>query len=110
MADEKKVHVRATLRFDSDTHQRAIYWADRKGISLSAYAEEAIREKIDRDNGVHVIPNSLLDNRLNQIVDQLSSFARELANNTTVVTSGFDTIIGMTRGDSYLSDDLDGLG
>ena len=46
--------------------------------------------------------------RLNELVDQVAALAKNSANLERVVTTGFDSLIGLTRGDNYLLDDEDG--
>ncbi|MFK0179573.1 hypothetical protein ACIQVR_26805 [Streptomyces xanthochromogenes] len=96
------------IRLDPDTKQRAEYWADKRGFSsLNEYVAEAVAEKIQRENHDYDLP-TLEIARLNELVDQTAALARNTANLERVVTTGFDSLIGLTRGDNYLLDDEGG--
>ncbi|WP_338675976.1 hypothetical protein V1460_25630 [Streptomyces sp. SCSIO 30461] len=96
------------IRLAPDTKQRAEYWADKRGFSsLNEYVAEAVAEKIQRENLDYDLP-TLEIARLNELVDQVAALAKNSANLERVVTMGFDSLIGLTRGDNYLLDDEDG--
>jgi len=99
--------VRAPFRPRRDTYERAKYWASKAGISVNEYVAEGLEEKIARENGDYDLP-TLEQARLNQLVDQVSSLSTNLANLQSVVTDGFGSLLGLTRGDNYLLDDEDG--
>ena len=40
--------------------------------------------------------------RLNQIVDALTTLSHNVQSLESVTTSGFDSLLGLTRGDNYL--------
>ncbi|KII27037.1 membrane protein [Arthrobacter sp. AK-YN10] len=92
----------------SDEKQRAEYWAQRRGYpSVNEYYAEAIAEKVRRENLDFDIPD-LLTARINQVVDELKALSTNNANLERVVTMGFDSLLGLTRGDNYLLDDENG--
>ncbi|WP_405824109.1 hypothetical protein OG705_28885 [Streptomyces sp. NBC_00838] len=92
------------VRLDPDDKQRAVYWAGRRGFSsVNEYVAEAVVEKIRRENLDYDLP-TLEIARLNQLVDQVAALARNSANLERVVTTGLDSLIGLTRGDNYLLD------
>ncbi|CAL9593809.1 hypothetical protein SUDANB120_05301 [Streptomyces sp. enrichment culture] len=96
------------VRLSSDEKQRAEYWADKRGFSsVSEYVAEAVVEKIRRENLDYDLP-TLEIARLNELVDQVAALAKNSANLERVVTTGFDSLIGLTRGDNYLLDEEDG--
>ncbi|MGW1784928.1 hypothetical protein ACWCQQ_38360 [Streptomyces sp. NPDC002143] len=96
------------VRLDPDDKQRAKYWADKRGFSsVNEYVAEAVVEKIRRENLDYDLP-TLEIARLNELVDQVAALAKNSANLERVVTTGFDSLIGLTRGDNYLLDDEDG--
>ncbi|MFJ2419235.1 hypothetical protein [Streptomyces brevispora] len=96
------------IRLDTDDKQRAEYWANKRGFSsLNEYVAEAVAEKIRRENLDYDLP-TLEIARLNELVDQTAALAKNTANLERVVTTGFDSLIGLTRGDNYLLDDEDG--
>ncbi|MFD9868569.1 hypothetical protein ACFXI8_27370 [Streptomyces niveus] len=96
------------VRLDPDDKQRAVYWAGRRGFSsVNEYVAEAVIEKIRRENLDYDLP-TLEIARLNQLVDQVAALAKNSANLERVVTTGLDSLIGLTRGDNYLLDDENG--
>ncbi len=96
------------IRLDPDDKQHAKYWADKRGFSsVNEYVAEAVVEKIRRENLDYDLP-TLEIARLNELVDQVAALAKNSANLERVVTTGFDSLIGLTRGDNYLLDDEDG--
>ncbi|MBL1115506.1 hypothetical protein JK364_24350 [Streptomyces sp. 110] len=99
------------VRLDPDDKQRAEYWAGKRGFSsVNEYVAEAVVEKIRRENLDYDLP-TLEIARLNELVDQLATLAKNSANLERVVTTGFDSLIGLTRGDSnYLLDEDSELG
>ncbi|MFJ9901179.1 hypothetical protein ACIQPR_48565 [Streptomyces sp. NPDC091280] len=96
------------VRLNPDDKQRAQYWADKRGFSsVNEYVAEAVIEKIRRENLDYDLP-TLEIARLNELVDQVAALAKNSANLERVVTAGFDSMIGLTRGDNYLLDNEDG--
>lgn len=99
---------RAVVRLHPDVKQRAAYWAQRRGYtSVNEYMAEAVDEKIRRENLDYDLP-TLEIARLNQLVDEVKALSTNSANLERVVTQGFDSLIGLTRGDNYLLDAEDG--
>lgn len=95
------------IRLHPDLLARVRYWADRESMSANEYMALAVEEKIGRANGDYDLP-ALEIQRLNQVVDEFKSLSSNVANLETVVTAGFDSLLGLTRGDSYLQDAEDG--
>lgn len=106
---QNQARERTVVRLHPDTKQRVGYWSKRRGFdSANEYIVEAIEEKIRRENLDYDLP-TLEIARLNQVVDEMKANSTNLANLERVVTQGFDSLIGLTRGDNnYLSDDEDG--
>lgn len=105
---ERETRERAVLRLHADDKQRADYWADRRGYSsTNEYMAEAVIEKIRRENFDYDLP-TLEIARMNQLVDEVAALSRNQANLERVMTSGFDAIIGLTRGENYLRDQEEG--
>jgi predicted DNA-binding protein len=104
---DKAPRVRKPLRLRPDTDQRVQYWAAKAGISANAYMEEAVEEKIRRENGDYDLP-TLVIARLAQLIDQMASLSTNVANLERVTVTGFDSLMGLTRGDNYLLDEEDG--
>jgi len=96
------------IRLSADDKQRVQYWADRRGFaSANEYVAEAVAEKIRRENQDYELP-TLEIARLNQLIDEIKALSTNQANLEMVITKGFDSLIGLTRGGNYLLDDEDG--
>lgn len=103
-----QTRVPMKVRVFEDTRKRAEYWGARRGYSsANEYAEAAIEEKIRRENEDYDLP-TLEQKRLAQLIDEMSSLATNVENLRMVATTGFDSIIGLARGDNYLFDNEDG--
>lgn len=99
--------IRKWMRLHPDTVQRVTYWSGKRDLTEQEYLEQAVEEKIARENGDYDLP-TLEIQRLNQLIDEIRALSTNSANLEAVVTSGFDSLMGMARGDSYLFDDEDG--
>ncbi|KIA73443.1 hypothetical protein ANMWB30_23700 [Arthrobacter sp. MWB30] len=102
-----KASARRPVRLHPDTDVRLQYWADKHGQSANGYIVEAVEEKIRRENGDYDLP-TLEIARLNQLTDLVGSLSSNVANLEAVVTVGFESLMGLTRGDNYLTDSEDG--
>lgn len=107
--DDKKAaqRLRPQVRLRPDTLTQVDYWANKHGVSRNDYMTEAIEQRIARENGDYDLP-TLEIARLNQHTDLLMANTKALANLQQVVVSGFDSLLGLTRGDNYLTDEKDG--
>lgn len=107
VADDAEARVRVAVRLRRDTDQRARYWADKANVSVNEYISEALEEKIRRENGDYDLP-TLEIARLNQVIDQMAALSTNVANLELVTINGFDSLMGLTRGDNYLLDPEEG--
>lgn len=98
---------RLTLRISEDDYQRLQYWAARRGISANDYMIEALYAQIRRENGDYDIPTAEVA-RLNQLVDLVTGLSSNIKSLENVTISGFDSLLGLTRGDNYLLEQEDG--
>lgn len=98
---------RLTLRINEDDYQRLQYWAARRGISANDYMIEALYAQIRRENGDYDIPVAEVA-RLNQLVDLVTGLSSNIKSLENVTISGFDSLLGLTRGDNYLLEQEDG--
>lgn len=98
---------RVGIRLSSADRERAAYWADKRGYpSINEYMATAVIEKIRRENGDFDIPD-LLTARMNQLIDVNKALSTNVANLERVITSGLDSLIGLTRGENYLLDEYE---
>lgn len=98
---------RLTLRISEDDFQRLQYWADRCEMSVNEYMVEALYAQIRRENGDYDLPTAEVA-RLNQLVDLVTELSSNVKSLEDVTTSGFDSLLGLTRGDNYLLEQDDG--
>lgn len=103
----KETNHRITATVSEDDFQQMTYWAKRRGVSLNEYFKDAVEEKIKRENGDYDLP-TLEQQRLNQLTDVVTVLSSNVQSLEQVVTSGFDSLIGLTRGDNYLLQNEDG--
>lgn len=95
--------VQKKLRLHPVTVDKVKHWAEREGVTESEYMALAVEEKLARAVGDFDVPN-LAVQRLNQIVDELKAVATGQQSLIDVTTTGFESLLGMARGDSYLLD------
>lgn len=93
--------VRMPVRLHPDSKARAEYWAKKHNLSANDYAAEAIEAAIRRENQDYDLP-TLEQQRLNQLIDEVKSLSSNQRNLESIIVSGFDSLLGMTRGDNYL--------
>lgn len=98
---------RLTVRLDDKTMEQVKYWADKKGCSTNDFVIDSIIANIARLNGDFTDPAPLLV-VMNQLVDRVGALDSDISSLRSITTSGFDSVIGLARGDNYLSDDNDG--
>ncbi|MDO4595526.1 MAG: hypothetical protein Q4B30_00905 [Coriobacteriaceae bacterium] len=99
--------VRTHVRIPEDRVEVLKYWATRRGMSVNEYINEAIDAQIRKENGDLDVPN-VLTCRVNQLVDIVTELSSNLKSLEDVTTSGFDSLLGLTRGDNYLLEHEDG--
>ena len=102
-----KYRYRFTASVDDDTYERVNYWAKKNGLSINELLRDAIELYIARQNKDYNLPE-LEVQRLNQLVDTITVLSSNINSLEKIVTSGFDSLISLTRGDNYLLDEDDG--
>lgn len=107
MAKEKGSTKRVTVTLSDQEAARLEYWAQQHDMSINEYLREAIDRQIRWENKDYDLP-VLEIQRLNQLVDGLAVLSSNVKSLEGVVTSGFDSLLGMTRGDNYLLEHEDG--
>lgn len=104
MADKTK---RLTIRLSEDDYERVKYWAVQKQCSVNEYVQDALVTQIKRENYDYDIPDVQIA-RLNQLIDVVLSLSSNVKSLEQVTISGFDSLLGLTRGDNYLLEHEDG--
>lgn len=103
----KPANKRVTTTLTSDEFERLTYWAAKRGMSVNEYIAEAIRQAIAWENQDYPLP-TLEQARLNQLIDVVNILSSNVKSMEGVVQSGFDSLLGLTRGDNYLLKHEDG--
>ena len=98
---------RMTLRLSNGDYERLQYWAARRQMSANEYMEEALQQAIAHENRDYDLPTAEIA-RLNQLVDVVTNLSSNIKSLEDVTVSGFDSLLGLTRGDNYLLEQEDG--
>lgn len=95
---------RFTAMVDSNTYERVKYWSDKRGLSINDYVRLAVDNQIKYENRDFDVPDILIT-RLNQMQGLLKDLESSNDNLNQTVIKGFDSLIGLTRGENYLLED-----
>ena len=98
---------RVTATIPEELYQQLSYWATQHQCSVNEYLKDAIESAIKRENGDYDLP-TLEQQRLNQLIDAMTVLSSNVQSMEQIVISGFDSLLGLTRGDNYLLEDEDG--
>lgn len=107
MNTKKQIVHRFTLRLPEEDFQRIKYWSDLNQMEINSYILEALELKIKYENKDYDLP-TLEIQRLNQLIDAIHVLSSNQQSMEHIITSGFDSLLGLTRGDNYLLEDEDG--
>ena len=100
-------YKRVSATVSDKTYQQLDYWSSKKGISINEFLNEAIARAIAWENKDYPIP-TMEQARLNQLIDVVHILASNQKSLEQVVTEGFDSLLGLVRGDNYLLENDDG--
>ena len=106
MANTTKKQHRVTAVVGDEDYKRIEYWAEKRGMSINDYVRFALDLAIKRENKDYDLP-SLEAARLNQLVDAMNILSFNVGNLEHIVTTGFDSLLRMTRGENYLMSEED---
>lgn len=99
--------VRVAVRLHPDTNERVRYWASKHNVSANEYIVSAVEAAIRRENGDYDLP-TLEQARLGQLIDEMHSLSSAVTNLATLNISGFDSLLGLVKGESTYLGDEDG--
>jgi|GEM_PF-2533509 hypothetical protein len=105
--NKKDDRCRFTASVDTDTYNMVLHWAKKQGITINEFLKNAIDFYVAYQNKDYDIP-TLEVQRLNQLVDTTAVLSSNVSALEKIITSGFDSLISLTRGDNYLLDEDDG--
>lgn len=103
----KPERVRKWMRLHPDTIEQVSYWREKHELTEQEYLALAVEEKVARENGDFDVP-VLGVQRLNELIDRVEGLTTSHVNLEKITVAGFESLLGMTRGDSYLMDEEDG--
>lgn len=83
------------------------FWANEKGITINDFLRDSIDLAIRYANKDYDLA-PLEVQRLNQLIDVITTLSYNVQSLENVTTSGFESLIGLTRGDNYLLEDEGG--
>lgn len=101
--DRKRIYT----RLDDEEYRDLEYYARKHKQSVADYVHDAVLLAIAWEHRDFDIPVAEI-HRLNQLVDSMTVLSSNVQSLEQVVTAGFDTLTGLTRGDNYLLDDETG--
>lgn len=101
----KKPRISVTV--DDKTQERLQYYADKHKMSISEYVGLAITKQIEHETSDFDVPNLAIQ-RLNQLIEAVGVLSSNIEQLEHTSISGFDSLIGLTRGDNYLLSDDNG--
>lgn len=99
-----RVSHRLTVRLEDSDYEKIAHWAEKEGRSISEFMAEAALFRINFM--LMDYPLAPLEvQRLNQLVDIVTALSQNVHNVEQIVTSGFDSLLSLTKGDNYLLDE-----
>lgn len=103
MAQKSGTH-RVTATLSEEDYERFSYLAKKRGISVSDLIRDSVTFMLRFEAGDYNL-GTLEVQRLNQLIDLMQAQSRNLRSLESVVVSGFDSLLGLTRGDNYLMEE-----
>lgn len=105
MANKDDVNLRRfECRFDVDLKDSIDYYAKKQGISRNEFLTEAAKYYIAYLQGDYDVPSAMVQ-RTNQLVDIVTALVGRVDTLENTTRTGIQSMIQLTRGDSYLTDD-----
>ena len=92
---------RVTVTLSDDEYMQLVHRAKKHDVSINEYLHDCIEHMINWEAADYDLPTAEI-RRLNQLVDGISVLSRNVKGLEDVITSGFDSLLGLTRGDNYL--------
>ena len=117
VSESPNTQYRFTAVVDDEMYHNVRYWANKRGISVNDLLRDRCKRQpehlpqgisyIARANKDYDLP-TLEVQRLNQLIDGFNALSSNINSLEKIVTSGFDSLVSLTRGDNYLLEDDDG--
>lgn len=100
----KEDRVQKRIRISPDTYMTAEYYAEKKSIPTNEFIVDAIELAIRHENKDYDLP-TMEQARLNELNDRITMLSNTVEQLNHIITHGFDSLLNLTRGDSYLLDE-----
>lgn len=97
---------RLTVRLNDSDFEKLSFWAKKEGYSINEFIPVILDRYVSIANGDYQLP-TLEAHRMNQLIEQMAVMSRNMQALESVVTSGFDSLLLLTRGDNYLLEQSD---
>lgn len=91
------------MRVTADEKARMEYWAKKLDMSVTEFLLASVDLKIKWINTDYDLPTAEIA-RLNQLIESVQMLIAGHEALAKVVTSGFDTMVGVAHGENYLSE------
>lgn len=105
MAGESRHRIQGRL-FEGD-YVRMRYWADKQGLSMSEFVEEAVIEHMRHLSGDYDAP-LLYVQRLNELTEAIKLLIESNDSLREQSAQGFASILGVMRFGDYVSEEIEG--
>lgn len=102
---EKRVRVQ--VRLSEELVERIDYWAKKKHWTRNEWVTWAIEEGIQKQYSGFDL-ESMESARLNQLIEAVVTLSSNVESLENITIDGFDSLLGLTRGDNYLLEDESG--
>lgn len=106
MAEKTKV-LRPRITLTESEYERLKYWAEKHEMTEGEYVNEAVHHMVRWENKDYDLPVAEV-RRLNQLIDIITVLSQNVKSLESITVSGFESLLGLTRGDNYLLEDEDG--
>ncbi len=95
---------RFQITMDEELYEKMKYWVDKKGLHRNEYIIEAIERQIRWEvQDYDLAPLEIA--RLEQLIDHMAEMSNRLDALSRITTTGFKSLLDLTRGDNYLMDE-----
>lgn len=94
---QKQMHI----RLSDETRDKVGYWAAKKDVSVNEFISDSIDHYIAWLNGDFQLP-TLEVQRFNQLIEHIDALDSSIKNEQEMIAHGFNSLLGLTRGDNYL--------
>lgn len=99
--------ARHNMRLYQDDYNMLVYWSEQFGMDRTEFLLASMHHYIRWRNQDYDLPTAEVQ-RLNQMIDAVNNLAVRQESLEKTAISGFNSMLGIIRGDNYLVDEEDG--